>query len=222
MNAYTGVVEPGQRADVRQLQDLTIAKFAVSAMKNNCYLLRCRKTKEQLLIDAADESDRILTEVTNPNHGGGPLKTVVTTHRHWDHVRALQTVVDATGAASMAHREDAGHIPVVTKRLDEGDIVTVGHCRLSVIHLVGHTPGSIALRYDDPAGHSHLFTGDSLFPGGLGKTTNPRDFQTLFRDVTTKLFDAADDDTWVYPGHGNDTTLGAERPQLPLWKKRGW
>jgi glyoxylase-like metal-dependent hydrolase (beta-lactamase superfamily II) len=92
-----------------------------------------------------------------------------------------------------------------------------------VIHLVGHTPGSIALLYDDPTGPPHLWTGDSLFPGGVGNTHGNRDdFEQLFADVTTKVFDRLPDETWVYPGHGNDTTLGAERPALPEWRARGW
>ena len=93
---------------------------------------------------------------------------------------------------------------------------------LSVIHLVGHTPGSVALLYEDPAGHPHLFTGDSLFPGGVGRTTSPADFASLVTDVETKLFGRLPDDTWFYPGHGNDSTLGAERPHLQEWRERGW
>ena len=107
--------------------------------------------------------------------------------------------------------------------LDDGDSVTVGSCRLDVISLVGHTPGSVALLYDDPVGHGHLFTGDSLFPGGVGNTHGSKaDFQHLINDVETKLFDRLSDETWVYPGHGKDTTLGDERPHLPEWRARGW
>jgi glyoxylase-like metal-dependent hydrolase (beta-lactamase superfamily II) len=91
-----------------------------------------------------------------------------------------------------------------------------------VIHLVGHTPGSIALLYRDPAGSPHLFTGDSLFPGGPGKTTNPTDFTSLMDDLEEKIFGRLPDDTWFYPGHGRDSTLGAERPAIPQWRARGW
>lgn len=217
MTEYTGTVYTGGEAATRTLHDLTISKFAVSSMNNNCYLLRCRQTGRQVLIDAADDPDRILREA-----GGEGLATVVTTHRHWDHIRALPKVIEATGAHSLAHEDDAEEIPVVTATLADGDSISVGECELTAIHLAGHTPGSVALHYADPHGHSHLFTGDSLFPGGVGRTTNPEDFQSLFHDVTTKLFDRFDDDTWVYPGHGNDTTLGHERGQLPEWKARGW
>jgi glyoxylase-like metal-dependent hydrolase (beta-lactamase superfamily II) len=91
-----------------------------------------------------------------------------------------------------------------------------------VIHLVGHTPGSIALLYDDPDGSPHLFTGDSLFPGGPGRTTDPQSFTSLMNDLGSKVFDRLPDETWVYPGHGHDTTLGAERASLDEWRRRGW
>jgi glyoxylase-like metal-dependent hydrolase (beta-lactamase superfamily II) len=100
--------------------------------------------------------------------------------------------------------------------------VRVGSCELEVIEVVGHTPGSIVLAYDDPDGVVHLFTGDSLFPGGPGRTTTPEDFKSIMDDLESKIFDRFSDDTWVYPGHGFDTTLGAERPHLTEWRARGW
>ena len=106
--------------------------------------------------------------------------------------------------------------------LDDGAAVPVGAAQLRVVTLVGHTPGSVALVYDDPAGHPHLFTGDSLFPGGPGRTTAAGDFTSPDDDVEEKLFGELPDDTWFYPGHGNDSTLGAERPALSEWRARGW
>jgi glyoxylase-like metal-dependent hydrolase (beta-lactamase superfamily II) len=106
--------------------------------------------------------------------------------------------------------------------VSDGDLLTVGACSLEVIHLVGHTAGSIALLYDDPDGTPHLFTGDSLFPGGVGRTESADDFASLLHDVSTKLFDRLPDETWFYPGHGDDSTLGAERPHLAEWRARGW
>jgi glyoxylase-like metal-dependent hydrolase (beta-lactamase superfamily II) len=216
---YRGKVKPGAPADTRELANLIISKLAVDhQMANNVYLLRCRATDEQLLIDAADDADTIMKLV-----GPDGLATVVTTHQHWDHHRALAAVVEATGAATVAGEEDAPELPVeVTRTVTDGDKVTVGECELEVIHLVGHTPGSIALLYDDPAGTPHLFTGDSLFPGGVGKTWSPEDFTSLIDDVTTKVFDRLPDETWFYPGHGDDSTLGAERPHLAEWRARGW
>ena len=96
-------------------------------------------------------------------------------------------------------------------------------CTLSVIAIAGHTPGSIALLYDDPSGHPHLFTGDSLFPGGVGNTFGDEAaFLQLIDEVETKVFQRLPDDTWFYPGHGDDSTLGAERSSLPDWRARGW
>jgi len=215
---YHGKVRPGGRPDVRELPKLVITKLAVSEMENNVYLLRCRQTDEQLLIDAADDAATILQVV-----GESGLARVVTTHRHWDHHRALPEVVAATGAETVAGAPDADELPVpVDVRVEDGDTVSVGACRLEVIRLTGHTPGSIALLYDDPDGTPHLFTGDSLFPGGVGKTWSADDFATLVEDVSTKLFDRLPDETWFYPGHGADSTLGAERPQLAGWRERGW
>ena len=216
--SYHGKVVPGGPPDVRELAKLTITKFSVGDMDNNVYLLRCQATDEQLLVDAADDAARILQVV-----GSDGLRRVVTTHRHWDHHRALAEVVAATGATTVAGEADADELPVaVDERVSDGDTVQVGGCRLEVIHLVGHTPGSIALLYDDPDGTPHLFTGDSLFPGGVGKTWSPEGFRSLVHDVSTKLFDRLPDETWFYPGHGNDSTLGAERPHVAEWRSRGW
>ncbi|MGZ4438678.1 MAG: MBL fold metallo-hydrolase [Nocardioides sp.] len=215
---YHGSVTPGGSPDVRELTHLVITKLAVSEMSNNVYLLRCRDTDDQVLIDAADDAPRILSMV-----GGDGLSAVVTTHQHWDHHRALAAVVDATGAETVAGAEDADELPVpVSHRVGDGDKIAVGSCELEVIHLVGHTPGSIALLYDDPEGTPHLFTGDSLFPGGVGKTWKPEDFTSLLHDVSTKVFDRLPDETWFYPGHGDDSTLGEQRPHLAEWRERGW
>jgi glyoxylase-like metal-dependent hydrolase (beta-lactamase superfamily II) len=122
----------------------------------------------------------------------------------------------------LAHEADAPEIPVVTQTLQDGDTVRVGDAELEVIHLTGHTPGSIALLYRDPGGHGHLFTGDSLFPGGPGRTNSPEEFASLMGDLEKKVFGRLPDDTWFYPGHGDDSTLGAERPSIPEWRTRGW
>ncbi|TXL63177.1 MBL fold metallo-hydrolase [Aeromicrobium terrae] len=215
---YTGEVEVGGPADTQEAGDLVITKVAVGEMSNNAYLLRCALTDEQALIDAAAEPDRLLELI-----GGGGIARVVTTHWHPDHWQALADVVDATGAETVASGIDAEHIPVpTTAPVSDGARVRVGSCELEVIHLTGHTDGSIALAYDDPDGVVHLFTGDSLFPGGVGKTWSPEDFARLIDDVETKLFGRFPDDTWFYPGHGNDSTLGAERPHLKEWRERGW
>lgn len=218
MSDYTGAVTVGGPAATRHLTALEITKIAVGPMDNNAYLLRCTRTGETLLTDAANEPERLLELIPESS-----LRTVVTTHQHGDHWQGLAEVVRATGAATVAHPLDAGPLPVRPSRLvEDGDTIAAGAAELSVIHLRGHTPGSIALRYDDPDGIVHLFTGDSLFPGGPGRTTNPADFSSLMDDLESHIFGVLSDDTWVYPGHGADTTLGAERPHLSQWRERGW
>ncbi|MEY9964624.1 glyoxylase-like metal-dependent hydrolase (beta-lactamase superfamily II) [Streptacidiphilus sp. MAP12-16] len=215
--SYHGAVKVGGTPDVRELPHLVITKVAVGPMDNNAYLLRCRATDVQVLIDAAADAPVLLETV------GHSLATVVTTHRHRDHWDALADVVRATGARTATGRLDAEGIAVPADLLlDDGDTVRVGDVSLTVRHLVGHTPGAIVLLYDDPQGHPHLFTGDCLFPGGPGRTTSPADFASLMNGLEEKVFGPLPDETWVYPGHGNDTTLGAERPHLAEWRSRGW
>jgi glyoxylase-like metal-dependent hydrolase (beta-lactamase superfamily II) len=206
---YTGDVSVGGPADTRELPGLTITKVAVGPMDNNAYFLRCTNTGELLLIDAANEPETLLALAAYT-----PLATIVTTHQHWDHWAALQAVQQATGARTAAHPEDAGALPVtVTDLVRQGDTVKVGDAALSVIHLRGHTPGSIALCFDAGgrlADQPHLFTGDSLFPGGPGNTEHDPDrFGQLMYDLEDRVFAELPDGTWVYPGHGGDTTLGA-------------
>jgi glyoxylase-like metal-dependent hydrolase (beta-lactamase superfamily II) len=221
--SYTGEVTVGGPVDVRVLRDLTIAKISVGPASNNVYLLRDHSTGEGLLIDAANEADRVLELTRLADERDAAISTILTTHRHADHWQALAEVVAATGADTLAGTLDAPELPVaVTQTVDHGDTVTVGSTTLDVIGLRGHTPGSVALLYTDPVGHGHLFTGDSLFPGGVGRTWSPEDFTSLLNDVISRVFDRLPDDTWVYPGHGNDTTLGAERAQLGEWRERGW
>jgi len=215
--SYTGDVLVGGPADVHELSGLIVSKLAVGPYENNVYLLRSRRTGDQVLIDAADDADAVLALV-----GEDGLSGVVTTHRHGDHWQALAEVVAATGARTFAHADDAPAIPVETDVfLADGDTLLVGDVPLQVIHLPGHTPGGLALVYDDPDGFPHVFTGDSLFPGGVGKTTDET-FPQLLDAVSTQLFARLPDETWVYPGHGKDTTIGAERPHLGEWRERRW
>jgi glyoxylase-like metal-dependent hydrolase (beta-lactamase superfamily II) len=220
--SYTGDVSVGGPADTRELPGLTVTKVAVGPMDNNAYLLQCSSTGELLLIDAANEADTLLRLI-----GSTPLSRIVTTHQHWDHWQALAAVQRATGATTFAHPDDSDALPVtVAERVRHGDTISVGDCELSVIHLRGHTPGSIALRYDaggQLADTPHLFTGDSLFPGGPGNTEHdPKRFGQLMDDLEERVFAPLPDGTWIYPGHGKDTTLGVERPHVPEWRARGW
>ena len=218
---YTGDVTPGGPSDVREVGGATIRKMSVSDMHNNVYLVTCAATGEQLLVDAADDAERCLALVAE---GTGRLDHLVTTHQHWDHVRALEEVARATGARTYAGADDADALPVPPDvRLRHGDTLHVGELVLDVVHLRGHTQGSVALSFTDTGERTHLFTGDSLFPGGVGNTKQPgQSFESLYADVVERVFAGYDDDTWFYPGHGGDSTIGAERPHLGEWRERGW
>jgi glyoxylase-like metal-dependent hydrolase (beta-lactamase superfamily II) len=219
---YTGHLEP-QTAARRNLPGASIVKVSVGPMDNNAYLVTCSHTGETLLIDAANDA-QILLELIEKY--APKLSLIVTSHQHQDHWLALSEVAEATGVPTAAHELDADPLPVKPDRiLANGDTVEVGELSFDVIHLRGHTPGSVALALngaDPETGATHLFTGDCLFPGGVGKTWREGDFEKLLDDVTNRVFDVYDDATVIYPGHGDDTTLGAERPHLAEWKERGW
>ena len=215
---YTGNVSVGGPADTRELGGgLTVTKLAVGEMNNNAYQLT-DGSGQGLLIDAAAEPARLIELI-----GDTPVAKIVTTHQHADHWQGLAAVQAATGAITVAHPADAPGIPVATDELvTDGGTIAFGDTVLSVIHLVGHTPGSIALVIDADGPAPHLFTGDCLFPGGPGRTTRPEDFNSLMTGLEEKVFGPLPDETWIYPGHGNDSTLGAERPHLEEWRARGW
>lgn len=196
-------------------------------MDNNVYLITAKESGQQVLIDAADDLPalrRLLEEGAQDAAQPARLALIATTHQHWDHVRALEELVAATGARTAAGRQDVSGIPVpVDVVLDDGDVLNFDGFDLTAVHLRGHTPGSIAyVLKDDDAPHL-IFSGDSLFPGGVGNTQqDPHRFALLFGDVVERLFEVYPDDALVLPGHGRPTTLGTERPQLDAWRERGW
>lgn len=216
---YTGHVEPGTGAR-RTLPGASIVKVSVGPMDNNAYLVTCSRTGETLLIDAANDAP-VLLEVIEKH--APKLSLIVTSHQHFDHWQALEEVAKVTGAPTAAHQLDADPLPVRPDRiLAHGDTVEIGDLSFDVIHLQGHTPGSVALALDGADEATHLFTGDCLFPGGVGKTWEDGAFDQLLGDVTRRVFDVYGDSTVIYPGHGDDTMLGTERPHLAEWKERGW
>ena len=218
--SYTGHVDNGAAAR-RTLPAATIIKASVGPMDNNAYLVTCSATGKTLLIDAANDADALVDLI---RAHAPDIALIVTSHQHYDHWQALAAVAEATGAPTAAHELDAEPLPVRPDRLlADGGTITIGELRFDVIHLQGHTEGSVALALRGADGDTtHLFTGDCLFPGGVGKTWKDGDFDRLLADVSDKLFDVYPDSTVVYPGHGDDTTLGAERPHLAEWKRRGW
>lgn len=199
-------------------------------MHNAVYLITAKSSGEQLLIDAADDIDRLeslLQEGAADSEHPASLRLIVTTHAHWDHTRATAALAAHTGAKVAIGRADAQQLkeerdlePDVL--LDHADRVEIDGVALDVIALRGHTPGSVALA--TCSGHpTLLFTGDSLFPGGIGNTGgDAQRFSQLLGDVTLQIFDRFDDEARVLPGHGDPTTLGAERPSLSEWRRRGW
>mgnify|MGYP002758677895 CR=1 FL=1 len=186
-------------------------------MDNNCYLV-CSGS-HGLLIDAADDAPALLGLA---QRAGVTIETVLTTHQHWDHVRALEEVLAATGATHYAAALDAPNLPAhVDIALEHGDTIDFDGHELDIVVLRGHTTGGAAV-VADISGVTNLFVGDSLFPGGVGKTGSDADFEQLYQDVTKRLFDVYPDTAIVWPGHGKSTTLGAERPHLPAWYERRW
>lgn len=193
---------------------------SVGPLDNNAYLLV--SDGEGLLVDAAADPVALLALI-----GDTPVGTIVTTHRHADHSGALAVIAQHCGARLVAGTPDADAIAAtagvhIDDRVWTGDVVRVGSVGLEVIGLVGHTPGSITLVYSPADGPVQLFVGDSLFPGGPGKTGRPEDFKSLMTDLEDRIFARFPDDTIVWPGHGLPTTLGAERPHVPEWWARGW
>ncbi|WP_179472285.1 MBL fold metallo-hydrolase [Mycolicibacterium vinylchloridicum] len=220
-DTYTGHVEP-QAAARRTVPGATIIKMSVGPMDNNTYLITCSHTGESLLIDAANDPELLVDLV---REHGPKLTLIVTSHQHFDHWQALEALAAATGVPTAAHQLDADPLPVKPDRfLAGGDTISVGDLVFDVIHLRGHTPGSVALALRPTAERTatHLFTGDCLFPGGVGKTWEPGAFEQLLGDVNDRVFGVFGDDTVVYPGHGDDTSLGSERPHLQEWRERGW
>ncbi|MFR9834929.1 MBL fold metallo-hydrolase [Corynebacterium striatum] len=196
---------------------LSLHSISVSDMDNNCYLICCGD--EALLVDAADDAPAILQLAADK---GVKITALLTTHRHWDHVRATKDIIKATGATHYASFLDSPALPApVDVDLHQGDTVPFAGRELPAIILRGHTPGGAAIAVDID-GTTNLFVGDSLFPGGVGKTTSEGDFVRLYKDVSERIFDVYPDSAIVRPGHGKSTTLGEERPKLDEWWERRW
>lgn len=190
-----------------------IHKVVVGPLENNVFVLRCTETGEALLIDAANEHEMLLDLCR-----GLGVRQVVETHGHWDHIQAVPAIRDA-GYSVHVTAEDAGMLPSYDELLEDESVIEVGRLRLHTILNPGHTPGSMSFRLD---GAPVLFSGDTLFPGGPGNTaTDLGDFDTIIESIDRRLF-TLPPETLVLPGHGDDTTIGAERPHLQEWVDRGW
>jgi glyoxylase-like metal-dependent hydrolase (beta-lactamase superfamily II) len=208
---YTGDVDAYGPADFRLLPGLLVAKMGLGPDGVNGYLLRCLRTEEQLLVDAADDALFIAAISSSRS-----VATVVATHAHEAHTRALEHIVATTFASVVAHASEADRLPVpVDRRVGNGDVVAVGDVPLTVLHLPGHSPGSLALLFRPADGSApHLFSGDALLGGGPGSTPDDEAREVLSEALRAEVFDALPDETWVYPGHGPDTTVGQQRAAL--------
>ena len=218
MSDYSGHVDPGGPAISRTIElegtSVEVRKFSVGPMDNNAYLIADTAAGEALLIDAANDAERILREVEDLH-----VVAILTTHGHGDHWQALAQVADATHARTWVHNADSSMVPRKADHLlSHGERITIGQTSVRLLHTPGHTPGSTCALL----GETHLFTGDTLFPGGPGNTFGDAEaFSTIMTSLREAVF-VLPDETWVYPGHGDDTTLGAERPHLDEWQERGW
>ncbi|GGI04485.1 MBL fold metallo-hydrolase [Egicoccus halophilus] len=218
MEDYTGHVEPDGDWQDRVDGHLFVRKLSVEEMDNNCYVIACTRTQEALLVDVAARPERLRQAL----EGFTPL-AAVQTHGHWDHVRAWDGIRDDAGIEVWGHPGDGELFPhAVDRELAGGETLTVGDLEVEVLHLPGHTEGSLLYLVHGES-RPHLFSGDTLFPGGPGNTFGNADNHRRILDGLEELvFGRLPDETWVYPGHGDDTTLGAERPSLQEWRERGW
>lgn len=214
---YDGqVVADGPRIE-RTDGPLHVRKFSVEAMDNNVYVIACARTSRAIVVDAAARPERIVAETQDLD-----VRAVVQTHGHWDHTRAWAQLSHEHRWPVWGHPGDGELYPQAPDRLlQDGQGLELGDLLVEVLHTPGHTPGALQFIVHAPE-RSHLFSGDSLFPGGPGRTTSPEDFEALMTSLDGRIFGGLPDSTWVYPGHGNDTTLGVERPHVPEWWARGW
>lgn len=191
-----------------------IHKIVVGPMDNNVFVVRCRETGDALLIDAANEHDRLLELCETLG-----VRTVLETHGHWDHIQAVPAIRDA-GYEVGVTAEDAAMLDSYDYILEDDTVIEVGRLRLHTIHTPGHTAGSMSFRLQDAP---VVFSGDTLFPGGPGATNyEGGDFTTILKSIEDRLFRPLEADTIVMPGHGDDTTIGEESPKLDEWAARGW
>jgi len=191
-----------------------VHRTVVGPMDNNVYIVRCRRTGDAVLVDAADEHASLLELCTSLG-----VRSVVETHGHWDHIQAVPAVREA-GISVAVTAEDAGMLPSYDLILEDDAVLEVGRLRIRTIATPGHTQGSMCFAVE---GTPLLLSGDTLFPGGPGNTSlEGGDFPTIIRSIEHRLFSRFDGSTIVLPGHGASTTIGSESPHLQEWIDRGW
>jgi glyoxylase-like metal-dependent hydrolase (beta-lactamase superfamily II) len=190
-----------------------IEKLIVGPFENNVFVVRCKGTGDAVIVDAANEHE-LLLEVSKATG----VRRVLTTHGHFDHIQAVRAMRDAGIDVGIAP-DDAAMLPAYDFVIPDDEVIPVGDLRLRTIHNPGHTAGSTSFLLEE---HPILFSGDTLFPGGPGNTSLPGgDFGQIIESIDRRLF-TLPADLRVLPGHGLDTTIGAERPHLQEWVDRGW
>lgn len=196
--------------NVAKDDNVQIEKMELGPWSTNAYIVICLKTRNSVLIDAPDNAKEItaMLQGTNP-------KYILITHAHLDHIGALSELRSRLRIDVCAHGADSKALPSPPERLlNDGDVLFLGRVKIEVLHTPGHTPGSLCFRVG-----SHLISGDTLFPGGPGKTGTPGDFKQIFQAITSKIF-ILPDDTKVYPGHGSPTELKKEKEEFTLFASR--
>jgi glyoxylase-like metal-dependent hydrolase (beta-lactamase superfamily II) len=191
-----------------------VHRMVVGPMDNNVYIIRCRRSGEAVLVDAANEHELLLETARSLG-----VASVVETHGHWDHIQAVPAVREA-GISVAVTAADAGMLPSYDLLLEDDTVLEVGRLRIRTVATPGHTTGSICFAVE---GTPLLFTGDTLFPGGPGNTSfEGGDFPSIIASIDQRLFSRFAPDTMVLPGHGAATTIGSESPHLQEWIDRGW
>jgi len=192
---------------------IEVHKLVVEPVDNNVFVMRCKATGDAVLLDAANEHEKLLELCQRLN-----VRRVLETHGHWDHIQAVPQLRDAGYSVGIT-AEDAAMLPSYDEVIEDDSVIQIGDVRLHTIHTPGHTPGSMSFLVE---GSPVLFSGDTLFPGGPGNTTFPGgDFDTIIASIDRRLF-TLPEGTLVLPGHGDDTTIGTERPHLQEWVDRRW
>ncbi|MFV1989470.1 MAG: MBL fold metallo-hydrolase [Acidimicrobiales bacterium] len=193
---------------------IDVHKVVVGPIDNNVFIIRCTETGDAVLLDAANEHDLLLELCRKLG-----VRTVLETHGHQDHIQAVPQIRDA-GYEVGVMAEDATMLPSYDYLLTDDSVIEVGRLRIHTIATPGHTPGSMSFHVENTP---LLFTGDTLFTGGPGATQFPGgDFPTIIKSIENRIFSRFGGDTIVLPGHGDDTTVGAESPSLQEWVDRGW
>ncbi len=196
--------------DVALDSNVRITRLELGPFGTNAYIVVCQTTGDSILVDAPGEADEVLSQLagTKPKH-------IVITHTHIDHIGALEELRAKLKIPVAVHPKDAARLPSRPDiELNDGDIVEVGKLKLKVLHTPGHTPGSLCLLVG-----KYLIAGDTIFPGGPGKTGTPADLKQIVKSIETKLF-VLPDDTEVYPGHGDATVLGKEKKEFAVFASK--